>query len=286
MASKVINLHKRKFIFWAEKIRERSHLKSKATQQQVSYSLNSFLIPFFKKYQIAQIEEKHIHSFTRWVQSKGNKAWTHLKQLKKILTHAHRKGAIKTIPEISFEEFPFREGQYLSRSELARLMWHSARNLRLQIYLSYKHSFRKNEVLKLDSSWVNWEFGVVVIPATSEKTRRRRIVPLSKIGIRLLRARRKHKLFNGPLFPSPKHLKPGASNRTAWRRAVERAGLSRELRFHDLRKTFASNAINSGFPIELLSRIGGFSAKTIRDHYYMVDDVEGKKLVNSRNGKK
>jgi integrase len=283
---KLISLQRRKFIYWAERIKERSKLRSKATQDQVEYSLKGYIIPFFKRTLITKVDEHKILSFTRWVQDRGAKAWTHLKQLKKILRLAHRQGAIKILPEIDFEEFPIREGHYLSRSELARLMHHASRDLRLQIFLAARHAFRKKEVFYLHEDWVNWEHSVLLIPSSRNKNKkRRRIVPLSKTAIRILMARRRHGKLKGYLFPSPSKQAAVGSNRTAWSRALERAGLPKTFRFHDLRKTFASNGIMAGFPIELLARIGGFSPKTIREHYYIVGDEEGKRLVNSRGRK-
>jgi integrase len=270
------------FLHWAERIRDRSLIKSSATKEQVRYCLDFFLIPFFGKLAITEIDEHAIFEFTRWVETLKRKPWTHLKQLKKILTYAHRKGAISAFPDFDMEvEFPFREGHYLTRSDLARLMRKASRDLRLQMFLSYRHSFRKREVFSIMRDASLLEHGVVVIRSKTAKTRRKRIVPLCAAAARILRARFNRAPKAIYLFPSKDGMGHIRSNRTAMRRALVRAGLPKTIRFPDLRKTFASNALNSGFPIELVSRVGGFSPKTIRDHYYIVDDTDARRMVNA-----
>jgi integrase len=273
------------FRFWAEIIRGKSRTKSEATQNQVSYCLDAFIIPFFGEKKITEVDEATILAFIDWVEAKGKKPWTHLKQLRKILTYAWKKGAITALPDFDFDvSFPFREGHYLSRTQLALLMWNAGRDVRLQIFLSYRHSFRKNEVFRISRSNTVLDQGVVVIHSKHSKTRRRRIVTLSKTATRILKARFGRAVRAEYLFPSPEGDGPVQSNVRALKNALRRAGLPSTIKFHDLRKTFASNAINSGFPIELVARVGGFSPKTIREHYYIAADREARKLVDARPG--
>jgi integrase len=54
---------------------------------------------------------------------------------------------------------------------------------------------------------------------------------------------------------------------TAWKTAVKRAGLNKELRLHDLRHTFASRLVTAGVPIYDVSKLLGHRSLSMTSRY-------------------
>jgi integrase len=110
--------------------------------------------------------------------------------------------------------------------------------------------------------WADVHGAVVTIPAKRAKGRRTLSVPISAAAHAILEAERgKHAVyvftFKGKPFRDPK---------TAWRKAVKRAGME-GFRWHDLRHTWASWHTQSGTPPIVLKELGGWSSLAMVEKY-------------------
>jgi integrase len=124
---------------------------------------------------------------------------------------------------------------------------------------------RENNVLNLRWSQVDIDRAVAYVEAQETKARRPIGIPLTRDALNVLRERRGlHKVY---VFAHPDSELPlyKASNR-AWYKARRDAKLP-GLRWHDLRHTWASWAVQSGVRIEEIQQLGGWKTLSMVQRY-------------------
>ena len=126
---------------------------------------------------------------------------------------------------------------------------------------------RKNEILTLCWSAVDFENRRIVIQALNTKTLTSRIVPLSsRLRDELLKLYRDQRP-DEKVFTHIKHI------HQIWKTACKEAQID-NLHFHDLRATFATRLIESGMPIEQVAKITGHSQLSILYSHYLRNTSE------------
>jgi integrase len=124
---------------------------------------------------------------------------------------------------------------------------------------------RKGNVLGADSlTWdkIDLDRGIAIVPGSKSKNRHLMRIKLNKDAVKILKSlphREGHLfLFNGrPFTIGYKH----------WYRAVNKAGINPELRWHDLRHTWASWHMQAGTHPEELRRLGNWGSMKMVSHY-------------------
>jgi len=166
-------------------------------------------------------------------------------QIGKFLAEAHRAGYLPMF----FLELT----SGLRRGELLALLWADVDTANNTIFVS-KQVIRVNGALK-------------VLPPKTKNAVRRIVLP--RQTIELLIAEHERHPDSQLLFPSPKtggHLDPPAVARKL-KTLLKRAGID-EIRFHDLRHTFATVSLQSGVNVKALSHnLGHYSAGFTLDTY-------------------
>jgi integrase len=182
--------------------------------------------------------------------------------LRHLLRLAHEEWEVlDKVPRIRLEREAEGRLRWLTPEEAARLLdvCRRSRNTDLLdlVELALFTGMRRGEVLGLAWERVDRARGVVLLDVT--KSGRRREVPLNGRADAVL-ARRGSK-SEGPVFPS----KRWDAYRTAWDLAVGRAKLD-NFRFHDLRHTFASWAVQGGATLQEVKDLLGHKslAMTLR----------------------
>jgi integrase len=148
----------------------------------------------------------------------------------------------------------------LTPAERTRLLaaCHQSRNphLYLIVNLALNTGGRKNKIRGL--LWSQVDLTAAVVRFERTKTDRDRAVPLVGEALTLLRALAQRRPAEQPLvFPSRNGQAPAAME-MAWRHARRRAGLA-DVRFHDLRHTFASYMAMSGASLRDIADVLGHS---------------------------
>jgi integrase len=116
---------------------------------------------------------------------------------------------------------------------------------------------RMSNVTGLQWPQVNLERRVLWVPATQAKARKGIHVPLNEkavaiiIRLRLFQHDTHVFTYNGEPVKRP--------NGRAWRQAVERAGID-DFHWHDLRHTWATWHVQSGTPLPVLQKLGGWAS--------------------------
>jgi site-specific recombinase XerD len=152
----------------------------------------------------------------------------------------------------------------LSPDEETRLVAQCRPQLKPLVLTALYTGFRASELLSL--TWGDVHFGrqVITVRAAYVKNGESRSVPMNKVLTETLRAVRMTGLATERVFCN-QHGVPYRSFRTAFKRAVRKAGLV-DVTFHDLRHTFASRLVTSGVDLPTVKELMGHKtiAMTLR----------------------
>ena len=156
---------------------------------------------------------------------------------------------------------------------------HLAVELIEMYYIELATGLRRGELLGLKWSDIDWKNGIIkvrrqvarvngeIVEAPLKTKNSYRVVSISPQAIKVLREQ-KRKTKDTYVFPSPNGgpISPDSVNNML-KRVLERAGIPK-VRFHDLRHTFATIALQNGVDIKTVSgMLGHFSAGFTLDTY-------------------
>ena len=223
--------------------------------------LDARLLPDFGAKPLDRITAAQVRrwfdAFSRTAPGNANHA---LALFRQIMNHALASGLVDRNPAQGIR--PNRRERltrFLSREEIARLHAaldkHEGRRSQAQadiIRLLLLTGCRRNEILHLRRS----EFRGDILFLEDGKTGSRK-VPLNAQARRILE---RQPITESPyVFPSPLDPeRPCSENLPLWYRIRRQAGIE-DCRLHDLRHTHASQAVMSGIPVPVVSRLLGHS---------------------------
>lgn len=147
--------------------------------------------------------------------------------------------------------------RFLTQQEIQRLRVAVDKSINKQlkyiVALLLMLGCRKRELL--DAKWEHIDLDRRTWKIPLSKSGKTRHVPLSTDAIELLKAV-PHWKGCPYVLPNPKTLKPYFDFHEPWHTACRKAGL-KNVRIHDLRHTFASNLVNAGHSLFVVSRALG-----------------------------
>ena len=141
---------------------------------------------------------------------------------------------------------------------------------------------RSGNIFRLRWESVDLERGVFWVSAGDFKGKRDAGFPLSAEAVGILqRQRGNHPTY---VFVDQRGRAPVKSVKTAWGRAVRRAGIP-GFRFHDLRHTWAAWHKLAGTPPAALKELGGWSDVRMTDRYGHINPTDYLQYVDNRRTK-
>lgn len=164
--------------------------------------------------------------------------------------------------------------RFLTQEEIQRLRIavekSQSKQLKYIVALLLMLGCRKSELLNAKWEHLDLERRTWKIPLS--KSGKARHVPLSTAAVDLLKEVPRWK--GCPyVLPNPKTLKPLVDFHEPWHTACRRAGL-KDVRIHDLRHTFASNLVNAGHSLFVVSRALGHASVVQTARYsHLADDT-------------
>ena len=180
-------------------------------------------------------------------------------------------------PVASFDTRQLQDSQerirYLTSDELDRLL-HTAtqsdnQDLCLQIKFAVHTGLRWNEQfsLKWEHYRVTPDGKEIIIPSDISKNGKHRIVPLTDEAVKILDTlSTQPRCLRGFIFFNKSTGDRVLDNRTAWQTCLRNSNIT-DFVWHDLRHTFATNALAQGLRIEYVSEILGHSDISITQKY-------------------
>ena len=224
----------------------------------------------FTDHYIDEIRKAHVAEFVAHQKREGLKSPTirrYLATLSSLFSFAERSGWLNQNPLARFDKRSLPEAQprtrFLSKEEYRRLLSASKPHLKPIIEMAVETGLRSEELLGLRWEQVDLERREVRLTVT--KSNRPRVVPLSDRVVAILVAR--PRIADCPFV----FINPSTGNRyktvkRAFQTTCRRSGIE-DLRFHDLRHTFASWAVQNGADLYRLSRILGHSTLQMTTRY-------------------
>jgi integrase len=145
----------------------------------------------------------------------------------------------------------FMDGDEL-RAFFQSLAQESNETIRDYILVSLLTGARRSNVQGMRWQEINWERGVWAIPAENAKGNEIINLPLSPNAMQVLE-KRKGARAGEWVFPGPGKTGHLVEPKTAWKRILQRAGLS-DLRLHDLRRTLGSWQAATGASLPIIGK--------------------------------
>ena len=185
--------------------------------------------------------------------------------LRAILRRAHLEWEwLDRLPRFRLLKEPQGRVRYLSREEAARLLAELPDHLRAMVRFSLATGLRQGNVKGLRWSKVDLERESAFVDATEAKGKRAIPVPLNAEAMQVLAEQYgKHPEWVFTFRGRPVEFKTGTK---AWRNALKRAGIE-NFRWHDLRHTWASWHAQSGTPMHVLQKLGGWQTPAMVQRY-------------------
>lgn len=175
-----------------------------------------------------------------------------------VLNSAKRAGWIEDVPRIAGRKPPAGRIRWLTREEWERLHRELPVHLKPLALFAVSTGLRQKNVTFLEWSQVDLDRRAAWIHPDQAKSRKAIGIPLSDDAVAVLQAQRAAAGAKPGKWVFPYRGKPIGKIKTAWMRALARAGIE-GFTWHDLRHTWASWHIMAGTPLEVLQKLGGWS---------------------------
>jgi len=237
------------------------------------------LLKFFGELKLSAITPKDIIDYQNKRRTESakpatiNRELACFKSLFNLAKQRNRFFSDNPVSRVKFLEENNQIERVLSPSEEVKLLANSAPHIKPIIITAVNTGLRKFEILSLKWENIALENNLITIEATNTKSKRLKRIPInSKLKSILL----KQKLITGYsenvfLTPEGNSYKRQDSLKYSFQRACKRAGI-KNLRFHDLRHSFASRAVEAGAPIVAISKILGHSSLQTTMRYAHPDE--------------
>lgn len=169
--------------------------------------------------------------------------------------------------------------RFLSAEEVNRLILACPPHLKSIVTMAVNTGMRKNEILKLSWDNIDLKHGFIILSDSMVKSGKGRQIPINRFLMTALKVaflkRQPHIPF---VFPSPSGVPYRAIN-APFKTACKRAGIT-DFHFHDLRHTFASQAVMNGADLASVQRLLGHSNITMTMRYSHLSKDHLAKTVN------
>jgi len=210
-----------------------------------------------EKFLAERMEEKHLSPATR------NR---HLAHLSSLFNRGKEWGLITDNPAQGIK--PLRENgartRFLDKEEIQLLLEAATEEFRPILLTALHTGMRRGEIIEL--RWPDVDFRNRIITIQDSKSGKKRMIPINDIlneTLNVLPSRFK----KGYVFPSPVRPKqPWRDFRGQFKKAVGQAEI-RNLRFHDLRHTFASHLVMNGVDVMTVKELLGHASLTMTLRY-------------------
>ncbi len=165
----------------------------------------------------------------------------------------------------------------LDDAAFERLLAAAEPSLQPILLVAYDTGMRLREVLGLTWSQVDMKAGVVKLAAQDTKTEEPRTVFLTSRVQEALASLPRY-LKSDSVFTNPETGKAWNDIRKMFRRVLKAAGLT-AIWFHDLRRSFVTNARRRGVPESVVMKMSGHRTRSVFDRFNIVEEDDLREAV-------
>jgi integrase len=250
---------------WQETVvRFLSETSDKRTHQQDKDKL-AWLHPYLGHLTLNDITVSVIDEI-RQAKLKGNAKSTanrYLSLVRAILNRAISWEWLDKAPRITMFKEPQGRTRFLTITEVQHLLKHLPEHLQDMVVFTLSCGLRYSNVLKLEWSQVDLKAAHVWVAASNSKNGKALSIPLNAQALAVLTKQ----VGKHPTLVFTKCGKRIArANGKVWRNALKRAGIT-DFRWHDLRHTWASWAVQNGVTVFEIQHLGGWSSSQMVQRY-------------------
>ncbi|HUJ27031.1 MAG TPA: site-specific integrase, partial [Myxococcales bacterium] len=199
--------------------------------------------------------------------------------LKRMLNYAVAGGSLRSNPiaAVKLLRKPNVRRSVLADEAFEKLCAAAEPCLQPILLVAYDTGMRLREVLDLRWSQVDSKAGVIKLAAEDTKTEEPRTVFLTSRVQKALASLPRY-LKSDFVFTNPETGKAWNDIRKLFRRAVKAADLA-GVWFHDLRRSFVTNARRRGVPESVVMKMSGHRTRAVFDRYNIVEDDDLREAV-------
>lgn len=246
-------------------------------------------LELFADYPLVKVGAEELKSLQASIQMAGVKGTTvrhRMNAVKRFFAWCHENGHLTEMPR--FPKLPALDTEKFippTPQELERLLAVSPPHIQRVILLGSQFGMRvgSSELFRLRWEDVELARGVIRVPAAKKNKREPwREVPIRASILDILYAWKQKDEQEGQEYVVHYDGKPVQSIKTAWNKALHRAGIQRKIRPYDLRHAFATEAISAGADVGTVAKLMGHTTPTmVLTHYQHVMDKQKKATVES-----
>jgi len=199
--------------------------------------------------------------------------------LKRCINYAVECGALirNPIASVSLLNEPNTRDMVLKGTMLERILKAAPPAFAAVIEFDHETGHRKTEVRFLRWEQVDLSVGCIRLSAKVTKTNQARIVYLTSRALEILRQVPRH-LHSPYVFLNPDTGRPWSELNKMLTRSCDRAGL-KGIWFHDLRRSFVTNARRSGVAESVVMKLSGYRTRSTFARYNVIDEADLKAAV-------
>jgi integrase len=176
------------------------------------------------------------------------------------------------IPKVSMEDEKNVRWVMVEEKTFAGLLEVAEQPLRPIILTAYDTGMRRGEILMLRWPHVDLRSGVIRLQAQDTKTNEARVIVLTERLVEELHGLPRD-IRSDYVFVNPETGAAWNDIRKMWRRACKAAGLT-GVWFHDLRRSFITNARRRGIPESVVMKMSGHKTRAVFERYNIVEEED------------
>ena len=225
------------------------------------------LTGFFDDLKLSEITPSKISEYKSLRRSEGAKTATIARELE-VLRHALNLAVREwewlernPFEKVKIERPNNKIERWITKDEEERLLKNSPEWLKEIIIFALNTGMRQSEI------WSEVDIFRRTVTVLESKNKEKRTIPLNQTGFLLLRKKSKVRNISGYVFASKAGTKIHPRNLLrAFYTAREKAGLE-DVRFHDLRHTFATRLVQNGIDLYVVKELLGHKSITMTMRY-------------------
>lgn len=241
---------------------------------------------FFGNKRDCRITSQEIEKFKNWRSNQGVKHSTvnrYLALIRKIVNLAIEWGYLRSEDKPRFRMFSEKDNlrqRVLSMEEEDKLMPILPYHLRPIVLTALNTGMRLGEILNL--RWENVDLNRRIIIVTKSKSKKIRHIPINRSLFDVFSGIEKKHLY---VFINPNRSEPWQKVKRSFKSSCIKAEIN-NLRFHDLRHTFATRLVERGVDIITVRDLLGHSSVRVTERYAHSQDKRKIEAVNCLGNEK